>query len=131
MVTFGQSPIILTVHNVIARNTQLYVAASTQVSYIDPYDKAGWHAPVQATSPTAFKPICMHVTRNDRLDATRQCPSQNEFIFSLAKGGRHLHALQLLSWTHVIMKHTPSNAKCHTGTKISYIVIKCLCQQYR
>ena len=69
MVTFGQSPIILTSHNVIARNTQLYVAASTHVSYIDLYDKVSWYALVQAASSMAFELIGIHVTRNVRLDA--------------------------------------------------------------
>ena len=58
-------------------------------------------------------------------------PPQNDFKCSLAKCGRHLYVPQPLSWTHVTMKYTPSNAKCHTGIKISYTMIKCPCQQHR
>ena len=55
MVTFDQSPIILTVHNVIARNIQLYVAATTHVSYTGLYDIVGWYALVQVCKFNCFR----------------------------------------------------------------------------
>ena len=55
MVTFVQPPIILTAHNVMARNTQLYVAASTHVSYTGLYDKVGWYALVQVCKFNGFR----------------------------------------------------------------------------